>query len=143
MNKTALFQNKAFWVILIFAFSMTVLGCSKENTPPSKESTAISSTTMPLSEGKQDEEAKMREIAWNSLNTRQQGDVQGNWQEAKVERVEGNSIWYGIAMDDQNTELPDDVVLVTFNTPQDQLLGPLVIYIDPETEKRIGVGIRE
>ncbi len=143
MNKAVLFRNKGFWVILICAFLMTVMGCSKENTPQSKNSVAISSTTTTASDDEQDEKAKMREIAWNSLSARQQGDVQGKWQEAKVERIKGSSIWYGIAMDDQNAEMPNDVVLVTFNTLQDQLLGPLVIYIDAETEKRIGVGVRQ
>lgn len=108
-----------------------------------KDDVAISSTTTTILDDNQDEKAKMREIAWNSLSARQQGDVQGKWQEAKVERIKGSSIWYGIAMDDQNAEMPNDVVLVTFNTLQDQLLGPLVIYIDAETEKRIGVGVRE
>lgn len=143
MNKAVLFRKKGFWVILICAFLMTVMGCSKENTPQSKDDVAISSTTTTILDDNQDEKAKMREIAWNSLSARQQGDVQGKWQEAKVERIKGSSIWYGIAMDDQNSEMPNDVVLVTFNTLQDQLLGPLVIYIDAETEKRIGVGVRE
>lgn len=143
MNIAVLLRPKRAWIILICAFSMTITGCSKENTPQPKEDVAISSTTTAILDDEQDEKATMREIAWNSLNARQQDDVQGKWQEAKVERIKGSSIWYGIAMDDQNAEMPNDVVLVTFNTLQDQLLGPLVIYIDAETEKRIGVGVRE
>lgn len=143
MDASILLRNKRLWIILIFAFSMTVTGCSREDTPQSKSDPSISSTAATEPDDKQDAEAKMREVAWNSLNTRQQSYMQGDWQEAKVERVAGSSIWYGIAMDDQNAEMPDDVVLVTFNTLQDQLLGPLVIYIDAKTEKRIGVGIRE
>jgi len=85
----------------------------------------------------------MRQIAWDSLSARQQDYVQGNWKTAKVERLEGSSIRYGIAMDKQSTQMPDQVILVTFNTLQDQLLGPLVIYIDAESEQRIGVGVRE
>ncbi|MEJ8304488.1 hypothetical protein [Saccharibacillus sacchari] len=140
MNRLACLRSSILLIALSFAFSILLTACDDTTPSPSKNETSISSTAP---DQQQDPETKMREIAWNSLNTRQQGDVQGNWQEAKVKRVEGSSIWYGIAMDNQNAEMPDDIVLVTFNTLQDSMLGPLVIYIDAETEQRIGVGVRE
>lgn len=124
-------------------FSMTLTGCKEANSSQSNGEASISSTTATAPNDEQDEDAKIREIAWDSLSARQQDSVQGDWKTAKVERLQGNSIWYGIAMDKQNTQIPDQVILVTFNTIQDQLLGPLVIYIDAESEQRIGVGIRE
>jgi len=127
----------------VLTFSMTLTGCKEVNSSQPNGGVSISSTTATAPNDEQDEDAKIREIAWNSLSARQQESVQGNWKTAKVERPEGSSIWYGIAMDKQNAQIPDQVILVTFNTIQDQLLGPLVIYIDAESEQRIGVGIRE
>ncbi|WP_037289485.1 hypothetical protein [Saccharibacillus sacchari] len=122
---------------------MTLTGCKEVNSSQPNGGVSISSTTATPPNDEQDEDAKIREIAWDSLSARQQESVQGNWKTAEVERLQGNSIWYGIAMDEQSTQIPDQVILVTFNTTQDQLLGPLVIYIDAESEERIGVGVRE
>jgi len=127
----------------MLAFSMTLTGCKEVNYSQSNGGVSISSTTVAVPNDEQNEDAKIRQIAWDSLSDRQKDYVQGNWKTAKVERPKGSSIWYGIAMDKQSTPMPDQVILVTFNTLQDQLLGPLVIYIDAESEQRIGVGIRE
>ncbi len=58
---------------------------------------------------------KAREVAWNSLSAEEQATVITNWQEANVEIKEDGSYH------------------VRFNTTDDPLLGPIVVYVNSET----------
>jgi uncharacterized protein YcfL len=58
---------------------------------------------------------KAREVAWNSLSAEQQATVITNWQEANVEIKE------------------DGTYHVRFNTTDDPLLGPIVVFVNSQT----------
>jgi hypothetical protein len=69
-----------------------------------------------------------REIAWNSLSSPEQATVDMDWRKAKVEETTFNNV---------------SVHAVTFNTTQDALLGPIIIYIDSNTHVVLGKAARD
>jgi hypothetical protein len=68
---------------------------------------------------------KYREIAWNSLSDMQKATVITDWKEAHTESC---LYW----------ENKRRVICVFFNTTEDALLGPIVVYIDPKSLEVIG-----
>ncbi len=71
---------------------------------------------------------KVREIAWNSLSDNDKSSVTTEWELAIVrEATFQNKKSYA----------------VTFNTTDDALLGPIVVYVRISTKKVLGRGIRE
>lgn len=74
--------------------------------------------------------AEYREIAWQSLTEAEQDSVTVEWRSAPVN------------FDDQYWETGEDAVSVTFNTKDDSFLGPIIVYIDPETKVVLGQGLR-
>jgi hypothetical protein len=72
--------------------------------------------------------AEIREIAWNSLSSQEKSTVTVDWNEAPVNTVVYNS---------------KKAYSVTFQTNLDELLGPIVIYIDRNTLKIVGQNARD
>ncbi len=70
-------------------------------------------------------------IAWNDLTQEEKATVVGDWRRAEV-RDEPPAFFQG-----------RQVVSVTFRTTQDELLGPIIVYIDRETRQVIGRGLRD
>jgi hypothetical protein len=68
-----------------------------------------------------------REIAWEWLTEPQRATVIGD-RDAAIVR---DDQWQG-----------QNVVSVTFSTTDDALLGPLVVFIDPQTKKVVGAAPR-
>jgi hypothetical protein len=60
---------------------------------------------------------KFREIAWNSLSDRQRETVISDWMDAHTESC---TYW----------ENNQKAICVIFNTTEDALLGPIIVYID-------------
>lgn len=73
------------------------------------------------------DEMLYRTIAWNYLGDREHATVIGDLTAAKVRTTQ----WQG-----------KNVVSVMFNTRDDALLGPIVIYIDPQTKTVVGSALR-
>ncbi len=73
------------------------------------------------------DEMLYRTIAWNYLGDRERATVIGDLTAAKVRTAQ----WQG-----------KNVVSVRFNTHDDALLGPIIIYIDPQTKAVVGGALR-
>jgi hypothetical protein len=75
------------------------------------------------------DESEFRQIAWNDLSEAEKATVIGDWREAPVE--------------DASSLFPErEAVSVRFNTTQDPLLGPIMVFIDSETKEILGRGPR-
>ena len=70
-----------------------------------------------------------RKIAWDYLTDSEKETVIHDWKDAKVE-------------DGQYWETNEDAKAVIFNTTDDPLLGPIIIYINPKTKEVLGIGAR-
>jgi hypothetical protein len=71
-----------------------------------------------------------REIAWNCLSEEDKATIIHDWREAKVSEC---LYW----------KTGQDAICVTFNTTNDPLLGPIIVFIEKDTGKVLGFGIRE
>ena len=80
-------------------------------------------------DGYQEDDMTYRQIAWESLSAEAQATVTHDWQEARVSKC----TYYA----DQS-----EAVCVTFNTTDDPLLGPIIVFIDPDSLKVLGIGPR-
>lgn len=83
------------------------------------------------------ENEKYRQIAWNDLSDQQKETVIIAVDEAKVNR---NDTYTRPLNENESEEVR--AVSVTFNTEHDALLGPIVVYIDPETQRVLGQALR-
>ena len=70
---------------------------------------------------------QIREIAWNSLSTSERSTVTVDWEKATVR---------------ETTFQDKEVYSVIFNTKDDPLLGPIIVYIDKTTHEVVGYGYR-
>jgi hypothetical protein len=74
-----------------------------------------------------DPDMEIREIAWNYLNAQSQATVNVDWGKAPVSETTFNGI---------------SVYAVTFNTSEDELLGPIVVYVEVSSKVAIGQMMR-
>ncbi len=70
---------------------------------------------------------QIRETAWNSLSSTEKATVTVSWEKATVS---------------ETVYQQKDVYAVTFNTSEDPLLGPIVVYLDKNTLEVLGNGYR-
>ena len=75
-------------------------------------------------------EDSFRRIAWRSLSEGEKISVTIDWEDARV--VKG---YYWLT--------GQDAIMVTFHTIDDDLLGPIIVYIHPETQEILGQALRE
>ncbi len=68
----------------------------------------------------QSKEQDVRKIVWNRLSNEQRKEIIGTWSDATLEKV-NNGTYH-----------------VVFHTTRDGLLGPIGVYIDPETKEIVG-----
>lgn len=68
-----------------------------------------------------------REAAWNSLDNTSQATVTVKWRNAKVL---------------EETYQDKKAYAVRFNTKDDALLGPIIVYVDKTSFKVLGQGLR-
>ena len=69
----------------------------------------------------------IRFIAWNYLSEQNKSTVIISWKEAHVEETFYNNI---------------HVYAVRFNTIDDAILGPIIIYVDKSSKIVVGAGLR-
>lgn len=105
-------------VFLLAFFTLLWAGCSSD---------AVSNL--------QDEQ--YRQIAWNALSDQQKETVITDVDEAKVNR---DDTYTRVLSEDDTEEV--QAVSVRFNTEDDAILGPIVVYIDPETKEVLGQALR-
>lgn len=101
--------------LLAFAGLITILGCEHEMSVNQVLRLAAN------------DETDYRIIAWNYLGERERATVIGDGHSGRVKPDK----WQG-----------KNVVSVMFNTHDDALLGPIVIYIDPQTKTVVGSALR-
>mgnify|MGYP007111628339 CR=1 FL=1 len=74
-----------------------------------------------------DYKVQIREIAWASLEDQEKSTVIADWKQAPVA---------------ETTYMDKSVYSVTFNTSDDALLGPIIIYVDENTHAVLGQALR-
>ena len=74
-----------------------------------------------------DSNLQIREIAWNSLNEQAQSTVIVDWKQAVVS---------------ESTYNQKSVYAVRFNTSDEALLGPIIVYVDISTKVVLGQALR-
>jgi len=74
-----------------------------------------------------DSDLQIREIAWNSLDTPAQATVIVDWKQAVVS---------------ESTYNQKSVYAVRFNTSDEALLGPIIVYVDISTKVVLGQALR-
>jgi hypothetical protein len=70
---------------------------------------------------------QIREVAWNYLDSHQKSTVNVDWKQAPVTESSFNGV---------------KAYLVTFNTTEDALLGPIMVYVDM-SGKALGQAMRD
>lgn len=115
--------------LFILSLSFIVLGCINEKqVDPEDSLSELEKVYM-----------EMREIAWASLSDTDKETVLGNWKDAKVteEKLSVNN-----EVQPNNDGKQIKIMKVIFNTSRDRFLGPIGIYINPDTNKIISKDIR-
>jgi hypothetical protein len=99
---------------------------------------------------------KYREIAYESLSEHEKDEINSDWEDADVKegRYQSFNGAHTIIVDPENRlyfvlknsnirlgEL-QVLIIVTFNTIYDSLLGPITVIVDPKSEKVIGYLVR-
>ncbi|WP_342575884.1 hypothetical protein MHH37_08565 [Solibacillus sp. FSL K6-1781] len=124
-------MKNLFLFIFVLLLSSICLGCTNEN--------HVATLKEPIETVIELEKVymEMREIAWASLSDTDKETVMGNWKDAKVTEEQ-------LSVNDE--VLPDNnpmkVMKVIFNTSRDRFLGPIGIYINPDTNKIISKDVR-
>lgn len=115
--------------LFILSLSFIVLGCINEKqVDPEDSLSELEKVYM-----------EMREIAWASLSDTDKETVLGNWKDAKVteEKLSVNN-----EVQPNNDGKQIKIMKVIFNTSRDRFLGPIGIYINPNTNKIISRDVR-
>ncbi len=102
------------------------------------------------------DELSYRTIAYNSLSKEDKESIISNWEKATVVQgfyqkngdadifvIDSESSLY-FFLEDSTAKLNDGqrLVLVTFHTKDDPLIGPITIILNPNTKKAIGSLLR-
>ena len=90
-------------------------------------------------ESDKDEYMIYREIAWNYLGEQDKSSVIIDWKKAEVfetiytpwPQAEGEELY------------PVPAFAVIFKTNLDALLGPITVYINPDNNEVLGIGLRD
>ena len=88
-----------------------------------------------------------RKIAWNSLNISLQQQVTGSWKNGKVKTFSQGKIWEISPFDDNQMPVQitknKKIISVTFYVYNKMVnIGNIVVFIDPVTNKALGIASR-
>ncbi len=76
--------------------------------------------------------ADIREVVWTKLSLQNRSEIIGTWRDATLNKV--------ICLDRFYPKyLGKEIYSVEFQSTHDALLGPVIVYVDPETMEIIGV----
>ena len=99
---------------------------------------------------------KYREIAYESLSDNEKDEINNDWEKADVKEgryqmfngahtiiIDSENRLY-FALKNSNVRFGEFqiLIIVTFNTIYDSLLGPITVIIEPKSEKVIGFLVR-
>jgi hypothetical protein len=71
---------------------------------------------------------QIREIAWNYLDSQQKSTVNVDWRQSPVAESSFNGV---------------KAYVVSFNTTEDALLGPIMVYVDMSGKSVLGQAMRD
>lgn len=71
---------------------------------------------------------QIREVAWNYLDAQQKSTVNVDWKQAPVAESNYNGV---------------NAYVVSFNTTEDALLGPIMVYVDMAGKVALGQAMRD
>jgi hypothetical protein len=114
----------------IFCILLVILAWAPNKSIPQTDSNTIPQT----------QEEDLRQVIWEKLSQESKAEIIGTWKDAKMEKVIGNK---------QRSYLKDErydgkeLFHIVFSTKRDGLLGPIGVYIDPETKEIVGGDYRE
>ena len=108
--------------ILVVLFTLQLVGCSNISSNESKN--------------------KIRKTAYNWLDDASKSDII-NWKTATVEEVKFEEEHVVVTKTDNIDIRNIETYKVTFTTQKDELLGPIVIYLDKDNLNVLGVDFRE
>ncbi|MDW7656821.1 MAG: hypothetical protein SCM11_06570 [Bacillota bacterium] len=75
-----------------------------------------------------------RQAAWNHLGSDGQKSITGDWSQARVSLIDWSMV--GRKLDNKDRLF---VVCVQFRHEQEGMLGPVTLYLDPKTQKVVGL----
>jgi len=83
-----------------------------------------------------------QKIAWESLDEGNKEEIIGSWQEAKVETITIDYDFSIIPLNNSGGEINvkgKEMVVVSFDSKNEAMLGKVIVYIDPQTKKAVGI----
>jgi hypothetical protein len=114
----------------IFCILIVVLNLTAKKNIPQTDSSTILKT----------QEEDLRQVIWDKLSQESKAEIIGTWKDAKMEKVIGNK---------QRSYLKDErydgkeLFYIVFSTKRDNLLGPIGVFVNPETKEIVGGDLRE
>jgi hypothetical protein len=126
----------------IFCILLVILNLTTNNSIPQTDSNtkSIPQTDSNIITKTKTQEEDLRQVIWDKLSQESKAEIIGTWKDAKMEKVIGNK---------QRSYLKDarydgkELFHIVFSTNRDNLLGPIGVYIDPETKEIVGGDLRE
>jgi hypothetical protein len=80
-----------------------------------------------------------RTIAWNVIEELERNHVVKDWNKSEVSKITYRDQWLIPYKEEMNNKLKNhELITVTFNTDMDGLLGPIIVVINPDTNKVVG-----
>ncbi|MFL0267733.1 hypothetical protein [Candidatus Clostridium radicumherbarum] len=124
-------MKKMIMLFIIVLISSPIVGCTKL----CKDSVKIDKITQTTT---QKTESDICKIAYNTLNETYKQQV-GEWKTAKVEEsiLKGNEIYSSIGK-----YYSVNAYKVSFRNFKNGVLGPIVVYLDKDSYRFLGIGLR-
>lgn len=109
-------------IIFLLAFSISFTGCSTKSSLPEKDN--------------------IREIAYNWIDDNIKSTII-DWKNSKIENITFEKEHLIINETDTLDIINKESFKVTFTTKDNDLLGPIIVYLDIDTLKVLGMDFRE
>ncbi|GAX90076.1 hypothetical protein [Effusibacillus lacus] len=83
----------------------------------------------------------VREAAWLQLSKEAKEDIVGSWESGTVgkTKIEGE----GEPFQGSEKYMGKELTFISFPSKSDALLGPVTVFVDPQTQKTVGYGGRD
>ena len=109
-------------IIFLLAFSISFTGCSTKSSLTEKDT--------------------IREIAYNWIDDNKKSTII-DWKTSKVEKITFDKEHLVVNETETLDIINKEAFKVTFTTKDDDLLGPVIVYLDTDTSEVLGMDFRE
>lgn len=82
----------------------------------------------------------IRQAAWSDISDEEKNTVISDWKTARV--VEAGLSEMPIVKGGEEPPKVENLYTVIFETNKDELIGPIVVYVDGDTKEVLGYGVR-